>query len=944
MAADRSLREGDLIAGYSVVRSIASGALGNVYLAVDHEQGEAPVAVREYLPRGIATRADDGIVRAQLPGAESTFEEGRDRFKDRADTFLGVEHPNLANIRKVVEERGTVYVVMDHAPGESLAARLDPGDTVGERELSAWFVPVAGALSALHDAGLTHGNFGLGTVVVDDDGATKILGLATPTHNEFGIVAKPSHAPLEHYSEGPDLSDARADVYSLGTVLYRCVTGIAPPEAPVRVDRDALVPAARAARGRYRSNVLDAIDAALAVQPDDRPSVNELRDALADALETPAAASDDEPAATKVGARAAVAQARTTKRRTSGPARGRLTFVAVGLVAVAVIGGIAAFLTTEDADVADAELTVTDPPAPTSDALDETDPGAAADVGTPVADASPPSDDATARLPAVAADSEDPAVAISSTEPGPEPPAETTVTPTTGEMTVDTTPPGAEVVVDGTTRGETPLRLTDLETGDYDVLLRHDDYVDYETSVTISTTPAEISHTLVRATGSLEISTTPSAWIDVDGERMADSTPVTLTLPAGPVTLRIAAVGHEPVEVDTRVVKDETATVEYALDPIYGTLTLALAPEDADVVLPDVVEAYAPAMALPVGPHRVTVSREGYAPFTGTVDVSGDTEFVVTLEALGQPLTVVTSPPDAAVAFVGGDLTYAPELSLPPGTYSLQVALPGYAPWTGEVRHGGAPTTAAVSLEFVGAEYADALGSGGDGPMMTVIPAGSFQMGCRAQADCHPTELPTHTVGFASPFAMSKHEVTFNDFDRFARASDRELPDDFGWRRGTRPAINVTWEDAAAYARWLSQETGRAYRLPSEAEWEYAALGGFEAPYGWGDSLTGDANCGDCIPTGGRRTMPVGSFRPNAWGLHDMHGNVWEWVGDCWNASHDGTDANGAVRLSGDCGLRVLRGGSWFEAADFARAAKRLRGRPESRANIVGFRVVADLR
>ena len=935
MSTDRILEEGDPIIGCSVVRSIGGGASGNVYLAVDPERGGASVAIREYLPRGLAARADDGTVRAEFAGAESTFEGGRDRLRDRASAFLAVEHPNLANIRKVVEDRGTVYVVMDHAPGTSLAARLGPGDTVDERDLATWFVPVADALSALHHAGLTHGNFGLGTVVVDDNGTSRILGLAAPTHDEFGVVAKPAHAPLEHYSGHAGLSDSSADVYSLGTVLYRCVTGVSPPEAPVRVDRDTLVPAARAARGRYRSNVLDAIDGALAIQPHDRPGVGQLRDALASVLEAPAPSSEDEkPAARHVGARAAVAQAAKTKRRTSGPgpSRGRLALVAVGAVAaVAVVGSIVAFLATGDGEAPDAGLAGT---APTSDAVDAADPPAADD-------ASPASDDDAPAEIDVAAETEEPVVAASS--PDAEPPADATVTPVTGELAVETTPPGAEVLVGGTVRGETPLQLTGLEAGDYTVLLRRDDFVAYETSVTVSSTPAAISQTLVRATGSLEIAATPSAWIEVDGERVADATPATLTLPTGAVTLRLGADGHAPMEVAEQVVQDETATVEYALEPIYGTLTLVLAPEDALVVLPDVLEVYEPALALPVGSHRLIVSREGYETFTGTVDVSGDTEFAVALDALAQPFTVATRPPGATVAFLDDDRSYTPELPLPPGTYNLEVTLVGYAPWTGEVRHASTPTTAAVSLEFVGAEYTDALASGGDAPVMSVIPAGRFQIGCRDPADCHPSELPTRNVAFATPFALSKHEVTFNDFDRFARANGRELPDDFGWRRGTRPAINVTWDDAAAYAEWLSQETGRAYRLPSEAEWEYAARGGLQAAYGWGDSIVGEANCGDCIPTGGRRTMPVGSFRANAWGLHDMHGNVWEWVRDCWNGSHDGGARDGAARLSGNCGLRVLRGGSWFEAAEFARAAKRLRGKPESRANIVGFRVAADL-
>ncbi len=134
------------------------------------------------------------------------------------------------------------------------------------------------------------------------------------------------------------------------------------------------------------------------------------------------------------------------------------------------------------------------------------------------------------------------------------------------------------------------------------------------------------------------------------------------------------------------------------------------------------------------------------------------------------------------------------------------------------------------------------------------------------------------------------------------------------WGRGNRPVVNVTWDDATAYAQWLSAVTGESYRLPSEAEWEYAARAGTETAYSWGDELgTNKANCDGC---GSRwdddeETAPVGSFAPNAWGLHDMHGNVWEWTGNCWNEGYAGAPADGSAWTDGHCGRRVVRGGSY---------------------------------
>ena len=136
--------------------------------------------------------------------------------------------------------------------------------------------------------------------------------------------------------------------------------------------------------------------------------------------------------------------------------------------------------------------------------------------------------------------------------------------------------------------------------------------------------------------------------------------------------------------------------------------------------------------------------------------------------------------------------------------------------------------------------------------------------------------------------------------------------------------INVSWEDAEAYVAWLSRETGEAYRLPSESEWEYAARAGTTTRYTWGQDIGRNrANCGDCGSRwDGDRTAPVGSFAANGWGLHDMHGNVWEWVADCWHENYARAPRDGSAWTSGgNCGRRVLRGGSWFLSPAFLRSA-----------------------
>src|SRR5262249_18884895 len=165
-------------------------------------------------------------------------------------------------------------------------------------------------------------------------------------------------------------------------------------------------------------------------------------------------------------------------------------------------------------------------------------------------------------------------------------------------------------------------------------------------------------------------------------------------------------------------------------------------------------------------------------------------------------------------------------------------------------------------------------------PMMIVIPAGKFIMGSpENESDRRASESPPHEVAIAKPFAVSKFEVTFEDWDACAAAAAcARVPD--SWGRGQMPVINVSWNDAKQYVGWLSQLTGKDYRLLTEAEWEYAARAGANTPFSWGDDPgIGNANCDECGSQWDRKqTAPAGSFKPNALGLYDTHGNVWEWV------------------------------------------------------------------
>ena len=239
-------------------------------------------------------------------------------------------------------------------------------------------------------------------------------------------------------------------------------------------------------------------------------------------------------------------------------------------------------------------------------------------------------------------------------------------------------------------------------------------------------------------------------------------------------------------------------------------------------------------------------------------------------------------------------------------------------------------------------------------PELVVVPSGSFMMGSpSSEAGRGADEGPVHRVTIAAPFAVGVYEVTFSEWDACRRSGGcGHNPGDKGWGRGNRPVVNVSWNDAQAYIRWLSSRTGREYRLLSESEWEYAARGGTTGPFHFGSTISPEqANYdGNYTYGSGRkgryreRTLPVGSFSPNAFGLHDVHGNVWEWVGDCWNGSYAGASSDGSAWTgSGDCGKRVLRGGSWGIIPGILRSANRYRYSAGNRVDDAGFRVARTL-
>lgn len=254
------------------------------------------------------------------------------------------------------------------------------------------------------------------------------------------------------------------------------------------------------------------------------------------------------------------------------------------------------------------------------------------------------------------------------------------------------------------------------------------------------------------------------------------------------------------------------------------------------------------------------------------------------------------------------------------------------------------PASPKAETGYVRAEFSpgerDNLAAGGQGPTVLPLPTGTFLMGSDRFS-----EKPQHFVKIDKPVFLTVAEVTFEDYEKFCLETGAAFPDDSGWGGKDRPVVNVSWHDAQAYAAWLTKQTGTTYRLPSETEWEWAAGAGTGTLYAWGNAFKQDmANCKTCSLGGFKaQTLPTRSFPANKFGFHDMSGNVWEWVQDCWvenyiNASEDQSPR----KFTGKCSNYTVRGGAWNSPERQISTTARLGVLAETKSNYIGFRLVKD--
>ncbi len=387
----------------------------------------------------------------------------------------------------------------------------------------------------------------------------------------------------------------------------------------------------------------------------------------------------------------------------------------------------------------------------------------------------------------------------------------------------------------------------------------------------------------------------------------------------------ILIVTGQAVEERQRAAAERAAQEEAARQAAAADDAAYAVAEQADTAgaYGDYLEAY------PAGRHAAA-ARERQAERQAAVEQAAREEAVRQAAAADDAAYATAERADTAAAY-GAYLEAYPAGRHATAARDRQGAIErDVAAWEAQLR--------ALGLR-VGATFRDDLRSGGAGPEMVVVPAGSFRMG--------GGHHPVHQVKIAAPFAVGVYEVTFAEWDTCVEAGGcgGYRSDDAGWGRGRRPVVNVSWKDAQAYVAWLTRESGGQYRLLSEAEWEYVARAGSETAYSWGDEIGEDrASCDGCSPLWDDEPMTwVGSFEANAFGLYDVHGNVWEWVEDCWNDNYAGAPADGTAWKQGSCDFFVFRGGSWTSLPWQIRSARRGGYITLKRDYNIGFRVARSL-
>ena len=872
-----ALPSGTRFEEYRLDAVLGAGGFGITYRAYDANLDKF-VAIKEYLPVEFATRTEASTVVPHSNADAQDYHWGLTRFLDEARTLARFDHPHLNKVYRFFESNGTAYMVLEYVQGETLADKLTRERQLPEESLQRLLEEILSGLEVMHGAGYVHRDIKPGNLMLRaEDGSAVVLDFGAARQavgqrsKAITSILTPGYAPIEQYDSKADDVGPWSDIYALGMVAYRCVSGIGDGELPDAVTRGRtqrkgqvdLTPAVEVGKGRYSAKLLEAIDWALEVDEEDRPqSVDAWLGALAGGGRRQGPAKSVRKPATKS------TRDTTTGRR--GPSWSTLALTLV-LVALLGIGGWWAWQEypqlfgqgSDDTQQLAQQAATTDL---LGETLQETESGETGEAVARTEEAQPPE----------IAEAEQPA----SKEPA------------------------------------------------------------------LSPEEADVARLLA------------AAEADLKARRLTS-----------PVGNNAWDRYQQVLEIDPAN-PDAIKGMERVIESYMQLLGAEVEKEDfekAEGYLAKIGELHPDSPVLEEGEQRLEDARQMRTNRLAEQERQRQAD----LERQRIANTIKEHWIAFETAIQAEDLDEA--AGILDEIRGLNPEEPGLT--TGEQRL----EAAKIELERK-REEALKLELAGE---MVSIPSGTFRMG-DLSGEGDDDERPVHTVTVPA-FRMGKYEVTVGQFRRFVEATDYRTDAernadgnegcyaytadegwDWTWGRSWRnpgysvgddhPVVCVSWNDVQAFIAWLTEQTGESYRLPSEAEWEYAARAGSTTKYHFGNNesqLCRYANHADsstdfdwrnksCSDGVGMRAATVGRYQPNSYGLYDMHGNVNEWVQDCWNESYTGAPGDGRDWTVGDCSRRGVRGGSWYNNARTLRSAGRHGYTRSNRFHNLGFRLVQD--
>mgnify|MGYP001459903933 FL=1 len=883
---------------YQIDGVLGAGGFGITYRAI-HEALENQVAIKEYFPAEWAYRDHNGTtVRAnaqgQVParsGEPPCYDWGLQRFLDEAKILVQINHPGVVRVRDYFTANGSAYIVMEYEEGESLSTALQRGGILPEQELRRLLNDVMPALEAVHGEGYLHrdikpSNLYIrshdGHIILIDFGAAR-QALGRRTRSVTSVVT-PGYSPIEQYVTVGEDYGPWTDIYALGAVLYRCITGAPPIEAPGRVLKDPMQPAIEVGAGLYSRGLLQVVDNALAVRPEDRfQSIVAMREAL-QVADRSNADSDFSP----------VPPIKPELLELSPLTHGTLNlepFLASG---------------------------------PTSSPSQR-------DVWSDSVPSKGRSRDSQPQLPERDAFPSHPSQRVDAvpSSPSVRSPDWNFAKPKVSQpLDFDSATPSL-----GSTRGTSADSSLPLLENIWEYLDENKPLAPSypsESILPITSPPrSEPSSTpLLKRTPQSALEHLKKASSSRRGEQTSDHS-ISSEPPSSP---QESTVGEDlsgtspeiskviiPPQPDHRSPAIRWARILMTVFAVSGLLGIGLLAFEAYHTFRDRSQQE-------IAAQQQRLEQEEAARRAQVAAQRRETEITRYVEQARW--AIANRNWSLAATYLERAATVDPDH---PAVAAAQTELLALRPSTG-IR---TRTDTVTGLE------------------LTWVEGACFMMGSPVTERDRRRDEPEREI-CVKGFWIGKTAITNNQYRRFKPGHDSGSLAGYSLNGDAQPAVNLNWDDAKAFAEWLSWEAGvgKRFRLPTEAEWEYAARGGTTTRYYWGNDIDPrHANFSDRNdPTGASIgnlddghavTAPVGSYLPNPLGLHDMAGNVWEWTCSEYDPNYGGQEQNCSSRRSDD-GQRVVRGGSWNNGPGDLRSAKRMPRNPEHRDAMTGFRLVME--